>query len=40
VSGQIPVTVVVPVRNEELNLPACLERLSRFARSPSAMGRR
>jgi glycosyltransferase involved in cell wall biosynthesis len=31
VSGQIPVTVVVPVRNEELNLPACLERLSRFA---------
>ena len=30
-SGQIPVTVVVPVRNEEANLPLCLERLARFA---------
>ena len=27
----IPVSVVVPVRNEEANLPACLERLGRFA---------
>ena len=30
-SAKIPVTVVVPVRNEEKNLPQCLERLSRFA---------
>jgi glycosyltransferase involved in cell wall biosynthesis len=29
-SAKIPVTVVVPVRNEEKNLPQCLERLSRF----------
>lgn len=28
----IPVTVVVPVLNEERNLPACLSRLGRFAR--------
>ena len=28
----LPVTVVIPVRNEERNLPACLERLSRFAK--------
>ncbi|MDA1007692.1 MAG: glycosyltransferase family 2 protein [Planctomycetota bacterium] len=31
-SSTLPVTVVIPVRNEELNLPKCLERLSRFAR--------
>lgn len=30
-SETIPVTVVIPVRNEERNLTACLERLSRFA---------
>lgn len=29
--GQIPVTVVVPVKNEEANLPRCLPRLGRFA---------
>ena len=28
---QLPVTVVIPVKNEERNLPFCLERLSRFA---------
>ena len=28
----MPVTVVIPVRNEERNLPRCLERLSRFAK--------
>ena len=27
----IPVTVVVPVKNEERNLPSCLSRLKRFA---------
>lgn len=27
---QIPVTVVVPVKNEARNLPRCLERLTRF----------
>lgn len=27
----LPVTVVVPVRNEERNLPACLARLNEFA---------
>ena len=27
----IPVTVVIPVKNEEQNLPSCLDRLSRFA---------
>lgn len=27
----LPVSVVVPVRNEEKNLPGCIERLSRFA---------
>lgn len=27
---KIPVTVVVPVKNEELNLPRCLSRLSMF----------
>jgi glycosyltransferase involved in cell wall biosynthesis len=26
----LPVTVAIPVRNEERNLPACLERLGRF----------
>lgn len=31
VSQTLPVTVAVPVRNEEANLAACLERLSRFA---------
>lgn len=29
--GPIPVTVVVPVRNEERNLPTCLSRLGEFA---------
>lgn len=29
---QLPVTVVIPVRNEERNLPACLERLGAFER--------
>ncbi len=28
----LPVTVVIPVRNEEKNLPECLSRLGRFAR--------
>ena len=32
VEKDIPVTVVVPVLNEERNLPACLSRLARFAR--------
>ena len=31
VSRTLPVTVAVPVKNEEANLAACLERLSRFA---------
>lgn len=31
VSLTIPVTVAVPVKNEEANLTACLERLGRFA---------
>lgn len=30
-SPKIPVTVVVPVKNEERNLPKCLSRLGRFA---------
>jgi glycosyltransferase involved in cell wall biosynthesis len=29
--GKVPITVVVPVKNEEENLPHCLDRLSRFA---------
>lgn len=29
---KLPVTVVIPVRNEERNLPACLERLGTFER--------
>lgn len=29
---RLPVTVAIPVRNEERNLPSCLERLSRFER--------
>ena len=29
---RLPVTVAVPVRNEERGLPACLERLKRFER--------
>ncbi len=28
----LPVTVVIPVKNEELNLPLCLARLARFAK--------
>ncbi|MER9242383.1 glycosyltransferase family 2 protein [Mesorhizobium sp. M0633] len=28
---QLPVTVVIPVKNEEHNLPRCLEKLGRFA---------
>lgn len=28
---QLPVTVVIPVKNEEHNLPRCLEKLERFA---------
>ncbi|WP_287395081.1 glycosyltransferase family 2 protein [Mesorhizobium sp.] len=30
-TGGIPVTVVIPVKNEELNLERCLKALSRFA---------
>jgi glycosyltransferase involved in cell wall biosynthesis len=30
-AGDIPVTVVIPVKNEERNLPGCLATLSRFA---------
>lgn len=30
--AKLPVTVAIPVRNEERNLPACLERLGRFER--------
>ena len=30
--GDLPVTVVVPVLNEEKNLPICLSRLGRFAK--------
>lgn len=30
-SNKLPVSVVIPVRNEERNLSACLPRLSRFA---------
>jgi glycosyltransferase involved in cell wall biosynthesis len=30
--AKLPVTVVIPVRNEERNLPGCLERLGRFER--------
>lgn len=29
--GSLPVTVVIPVKNEETNLGACLSRLSRFS---------
>lgn len=29
-TGDIPITVVIPSKNEEKNLPSCLERLSRF----------
>ena len=31
-TARLPVTVAIPVRNEEAGLPACLERLSRFER--------
>lgn len=30
-SDALPVTVAIPVKNEEVNLPRCLERLSRLA---------
>lgn len=30
-AGQLPVTVAIPVRNEEANLGRCLQRLGRFA---------
>lgn len=30
-NAKIPVTVVIPVKNEERNLPKCLSRLGRFA---------
>ena len=30
-AGDIPVSVVIPVRNEERNLPRCLAALARFA---------
>ena len=29
-AAKLPVTVVIAVKNEERNLPLCLERLSRF----------
>lgn len=29
--SKLPVTVAIPVKNEEVNLPGCLERLGRFA---------
>jgi glycosyltransferase involved in cell wall biosynthesis len=29
--NKIPITVIVSVKNEELNLPSCLEKLMRFA---------
>ena len=31
-SSKLPITVAIPVRNEERNLPSCLARLSRFER--------
>ena len=27
---KLPVTIAIPVKNEEINLPGCLERLGRF----------
>lgn len=30
-SPKIPITVVIPVKDEERNLPSCLQRLGRFA---------
>lgn len=30
--ARLPVTVAIPARNEERNLPACLARLQRFER--------
>ena len=30
-SQKLPVTIAIPVKNEEINLPGCLERLARFA---------
>ncbi len=30
--SQLPVTVAIPIRNEERNLPECLSRLGRFSR--------
>lgn len=29
--NKIPITVIISVKNEELNLPSCLEKLKRFA---------
>ena len=29
--SKIPITVVVSVKNEELNLPHCLEKLNQFS---------
>lgn len=29
--NKIPITVIVSVKNEALNLPSCLEKLKRFA---------
>jgi glycosyltransferase involved in cell wall biosynthesis len=29
--NKIPITVIVSVKNEALNLPSCLEKLQRFA---------
>ena len=31
-TAKLPVTVVIAVKNEERNLPLCLERLSRFSK--------
>jgi len=31
-SAKLPVTVVIPVKNEERNLPRCLQQLARFAK--------
>ena len=31
-SAKLPITVVIPVKNEERNLPKCLQQLARFAK--------